>query len=109
MVPQDSLKPTQLLSMTNHALKTNDEKVNQMMQVISHQNNNQNDFGLDLKINKPYNQNLHSLLGQDQKARRNEKSIRMSSASAAVNLYRNYENSNLMRAMKHEFNKQQCV
>ena len=48
---------------------------------------------------------MNTLLGVDQSAKRNEHTIRMSSGSAAVNLYRNHENQGLANQMKFEFNK----
>ena len=93
--------------MTEKALQTNDQNVNKLMHIISHEPPPQPNIFQDFRGHLSNNPQHHTLLGQDQKAKRNEHSIRMSSASAAINLYRNQENKSIMSSMKQEFNKSQ--
>jgi len=63
---------------------------------------------VDLHLMHRNNPKYHTLLGQDQRANRNENTIKMSSASAAVNSFKNVENKVVIANMsKLEFSQPQ--
>lgn len=88
-------------------MKTNDREVQQMLQTISYEPYVDEDVNV-LTATYSMNPKYHSLLGKNQHAERNANTIKMSSGSAVINIYKNVQNRDIINVIsKNEFTKQQ--
>ena len=102
IVPNQESEPMEYVNLNRKPIKMNDSATEELFGKIGYvQKEDKED---DLHAVYRRSNKYHSLLGQNQQAQRNQKSIKMSSASAAINVYKNTQSQNLINQLgKNEF------
>ena len=99
MVPIDATDPRQYAKKNEKSLQINDLALADRVKKITYpeQDFRMNDTDkIDLQEHLKTSNKYHSLLGQNQHALRNKDTIKMSSSSSSVNIYKNIESRDLL-------------
>lgn len=89
IVPTSIEDPRVFAVLNERQILTGDADIDQMIKKITYDDSPSKE--LDLHIATRANPKYHSLLGQNQHHTRTEKTIKMSSSSGAINIYKNVQ------------------
>jgi hypothetical protein len=91
--------------MNEEPLVTDNADITAMLRLVTYPDDTGPGQEFDLHAGSRAKSKYHSLLGQDQHHQRTEKTIKMSSSSSAINIYKNVQNREILNSIsKTEFN-----